>query len=396
MTEIPKSLISKPLSQPDHISEINTKLINRFLEDGDMMDYLDFIETLDCILGKNRLDIFSSKTFDRNAKEQRNNKDWVPVLWFLAIGLILFSVYFSNTFSSGLGYLIAGIVGIIGGGTCITYAKLLKEKASADDYNKLMENAGDPQIARIVIDWTHKLLESDTPLFQNLGNNKSEIPPKYRKAKNMVMVLLGDDRHRQALGINKRIPETPFLYKTSDFEHIFRPLVKTLSRTVQYAHFSEYLKPEQETSIKEAEVQAQPIKTITEKPKKQSASEPSISQAREHVPRDDQYTLKVWNDSRLLERLASTTKIPEFIDKEMKGNGVRQKWARTFSFMNDNRGAWELYLKSPSSTDNDEFVKELFGKDYLNTKDAQKRREFRIGSNQYLNNFIKIILEYSV
>ena len=428
MTEPPIPRPANALFNPALTPEIAKLNLERLLGAYDAQDFPDIIETLDRILGKSRLDILSSKTIDRVADEQIKNKNWSPVFWFLGVGTIASSSIFSlNALSNAnAGFIIAGLVGIVAGIASMKQSKFLRQKPTTENYNKLMEGAKNPEVARIILDWAKWLILGSIPIYQKDNETVTEIPWLYRKASNMVMVLLGDDRHRQALGVNKHISETPFLFRAVDFEPIFGPLIQALSETEQYAHFKEKLSPEPigpETELEpqpnpEPEPEPEPVaKTETQTPKihhrvpplpeappleskkptseKQSASEAANTKTSGSVPRDDYYTLKIWHDLNLLNRVALTTEDPEFSAKEMKGNGTRQKWGRTMRYMNNNSEAWVLYRDNPHSLENREFIEDLFGKENLNTNDSEKRIKFREGGNEYLNNFIRLALEFS-
>ena len=162
----------------------------------------NFIETLDRILKTNRFNILSSETFDKLAKTQISNKKSPPLYWFSGSMIIFLSIIVP-----GVDWTFKGL-GIIGGAGAIFQGWRIGQKPASEAYNKLAEGAYDEQIAQIIIDWATDLIATSKPLFQKLNNEEVKLSDKFRKAKNMVMVLLGDDRHRQALRFHKNIDET--------------------------------------------------------------------------------------------------------------------------------------------------------------------------------------------
>ena len=115
MIEPPNSRPANALFNPAIKRKISKLYLEKFLGEYDVKDYIDFIEILDRILGKSRLDILSSKTFDRVAKQQIKYKTLPPVLRFFGLFFIAGGSLLALGSLSNSGFLMVGIMSIIAG-----------------------------------------------------------------------------------------------------------------------------------------------------------------------------------------------------------------------------------------------------------------------------------------
>ena len=352
------------------------------------------------------MDILSADTFNKNAKQQINIKEWPHVLYVVGISLICGGIILLNK-NLALNLLI-----IIAGAALIISGRTLTKKPSTEQYNKLLEGASDPEIARIILDWAAWFTSKHSiPFFQSQGDEVKEFPKKYRNARNMIMVLLGDERHRKALGVHRKISDEPFLYKKNDEVEIFLPLIQALSTTERYSHLKIYLTAQtndSQASTYNSEDQEKPEnfeneiqETTPTNQKEPSAtdiepSETNIEQSNnykkksEHA-REYRYAYTAWHKYDILGRLVKRAEDPDIYAQHVKKNGTRKKWVKAFRHMYDHPEELETYLKKPNSSQVKEFVKVLYGKKILNYTSSERRNKFRRGRNPDLNDFIILL-----
>jgi len=208
------------------------------------------------------------------------------------------------------------------------------------------------------------------------------------------MVLLGDDTHRQALGINKRIPETPYLYSRPDRDKIFQPLIDALSETKQYGHFKRDIKlvftPEPPT-VKTTQ-QSRPIDTPSTKVKVDARKKSAIKRGTFYAkptPKSRDYK----HFQIILSRRDMMALIIEYSDTEdyiehVETNPTRKRWMKAFQYIYKNWELWGKYRANPNQHRN--FSKVLFGPDMLDYKsdEVKKKKAFREGKHREMSDFI--------
>ena len=392
----------------------------------------NFTETLDRILKTNRFNILSSETFDKLAKTQISNKKSPPLYWFSGSMIIFLSIIVP-----GVDWTFKGL-GIIGGAGAIFQGWRIGQKPASEAYNKLAEGAYDEQIAQIIIDWATDLIATSKPLFQKLNNEEVKLSDKFRKAKNMVMVLLGDDRHRQALRFHKNIDETPFLYRTEDRDKIFVPLIRALAKTQRYAEYKHYFAPKNnptkdEPPIEKEKAKSNPIpessvsmdsKTNSKKiiqsatkapnkikpkvkqapvspvlkppagPKnKLEAKEARIESAKKRGTffikskpraRDYRHLQLVQDRYDMLKLIIDYSKTDDY--SEFVSNVVRDRWMLALEYIYVNWESWVIYRSNPHNAL--EFSRKLFGPELLDFKSPKKRKKFRHGKHREMSDLI--------
>ena len=85
-------------------------------------------------------------------------------------------------------------------------------------------------IGKVLLTWAENLAESSITFFQ--ANDKGApkaIAELFRRARNLAMILIGDDRHRKALRVKQRLSDTPILFRERDRAKIFQPLIEALA-----------------------------------------------------------------------------------------------------------------------------------------------------------------------
>ena len=374
------------------MADVNLKII----EDIDPLSvpkitYGNFTETVDLILKSNRFNFLSSETFGQLAKVQINNKKSPQVYWLSGSLTILLSAIIPGV------EWIYKCLGFVAGAALIYQGRRIQKRQASEAYNKLTEGAIDPHVAQVLVDWANKLLSSSTPIFQKQKGNISELPQEFRKARNMVLALLGDDRHRQAIGINKPIAETPFLYRIEDSYKIFLPLVKALSATSRYPDYAAYFTSKENTATDkktreeeievEVEEEKQPAKlTETNTPKVQELS--NTYKKRAPHARESRHIISVFSDQKLMNAFVLSITDPNFYQKEVQSNNIRKQWEKAFQYILINWKLWEIYRDNPNSPKVVEFVRALYGTEYLDYRNKSRRKQFRTGKNSDINDFV--------
>ena len=208
-----------------------------------------------------------------------------------------------------------------------------------------------------------------------MGDKITGIHPDQREAANRVMVLLGDDRHRQALGVNKFIPNTPYLYRMSDRHKIFQPLIQALSKTTQYGHFN--IEPESKTEP-DPDTKSNTIPVIVASKKNPIAQPPNrqgsklsyalkskkeinaarIASAKRRGTYYKKPTRKTHDYKHLqiiLDRKGMMKLVTEYSKTEdcqfvlSKSKTARERWMKAFKYIYDNWAEWEAYRENPNN-----------------------------------------------
>lgn len=346
----------------------------------------NFTDTLDLILGKHRLDIFSAETFSVNAKTQSGRKLLGPPALFGGGVFVLISALFAfdNT--------LWGMGGILIGTCVIGYSVDLKNKPSSDSYSKLLQGANEPAIAQIVLRWVQWCLASDIPLFQNDKKAKAHpIPGSYREAPNMALVLLGDDRHRQALGVKHQVSDNPFMYNRQDTQKLFGPLIEALSQTPQYSNFRpKTAAPRDEDAVMSTSFYEHPFTKASSSP---PAGDIKIEDdfhfaQRSKDARQHEYFITVLLDRALLKRFIDKADSDPDLKAAIASSAQRKKWLKAFKYIYQHWEVWQAYRDKQLTDDTRKFKKLLFGADILNYSSSETQTQFRRGRNLYINKLI--------
>ncbi len=357
---------------------------------------LCFAEELDDILGAHRLSFFSQQTFKNNAKKQARAHGLSHILPYLGIGLAPLGLLI------GLREPIAGGAFLVASLTSIVIGLRYGKTPSSQQYNKLMEGATNPIVAKIVLDWANGLASSDIKFYQHDGDNAfKEISKKCRVDENMPMVLLGDDLHLKALKHAKDLQNTPFYFSKHNYETVFSPLKEALSQLPEYEHFKPDYEPEsvlkQPSTQSPAAEKSSKLQQNEDIKKAIAPEELRIEDAkrrgtyykkRSPKAKDYLHLKAILNSSYLMNLFLDYTKSDDFKTFVLKTNKTRGLWVEVFQFIYDHWNEWCAYKNNPYQIS--PFAKKLFGPGLLNYKAEQpeKRKKFRKGEHREMSDFI--------
>jgi len=422
------------IMKPEH-----TKYITNVIPDiKRRRTHMDFVETLDRILEKNRLDIFNRKTFDKNASQQINNKNLPSVLGFGGIYTLGLTTLLSFTFLTQPWPLIVTGLGTIAGIAMFIMSKAIKNRPTTDQFSKLMEGAKNPEVARIILDWMKSVIAKNYAFYQTKGKKTELIPREYYTAPNISLAFLGDDKHRQAIGLPRKISDAPFLLDRKDLLKIFYPLVEKLSKTEAYAHLNQSSqnkknvqsekqknhKPKKTNTpiIKPSSTKASDIppvkvpeqlnrasienklkaKSVSQRVNLKSSKAPknkleAIEARIESAKKRGTYFVKKTPKARdyrhlqlILDQYDMLELIIEYSETEdyslFVANKIRNIWMKALRYIYENWDTWIQYCSNPNSAHS--FSKKLFGPELLDFKDSQKKIAFREGKHREMSDLI--------
>ena len=194
---------------------------------------------------------FNSKTFENESKRSSASKKPFYILSTLSIGFLCYSIFsVVNTLevlqympeppaleteeklketSSKLAVLIT--LNLLGGTIFLGYKALqVGDIFYRDVKSRLLVDAHHPGIAKQTYEAVENILKLKIPVFVNLNGRIKKLPIHDRSGprKNAMLVLLGNESHRQALWKDQTIPSGKIIVKKTDFDKVLGDLKQSI------------------------------------------------------------------------------------------------------------------------------------------------------------------------
>lgn len=351
-------------------------------------DYPDFTETLDKIIGAHRFSVFSADTFLKNTRQQSLINIRSQAFPLIGIGILSLGAL------TTLIYLIPGATLIVAGLGLFVIGRVARLAPTSDAYNRLLEGAADPKLARIVLDWAQDLAKSDAAFYQLTPKNTySKLSESERHAGNMAMILLGDERHRKALRTTTRMSDAPLLYFKGDHERIFSSLESALNKYRTSLDESRDIKTKEIPAPEAPNPTPSPDVTKNKQtsgptPFSTAALKPKTKPRKSRPQSDSDYLKTLQQDYELLGKFIEFTKTDEYKAMVKRSKITRKTWTKVLKLIHKRWHEWTLY--STRKGDPQDFVRKLYGPKYLNyPPGSKKRNQFREGKYRDMGSFIK-------